>query len=79
MVGWYMSAYEQKRLTLGSHFQTHRGSIAERSVEGPVAGVTRMTIHTRLLSVAAAQRPSCRTEAVSVGCRSGENGGEEKV
>ena len=79
MVGRYMSAYEKKGLTQGSCFQTHRGSIAGRSMEGPVADVTGMKNHTRLLSVAAVQCLSCKIGAVSVGCRSGENGEEEKV
>lgn len=41
--------------------------------------VTGMRSHTRLLSVAAVQCLSRKIGAVSVGCRSGENGGEEKV
>jgi hypothetical protein len=79
MVGRYMSAYEKKSLTQGPHFQTHRGSTAERSAEGPVVDVTGMKNRTRLLSVAAVQCLSCKIGTVSVGCRSGENGGEEKV
>ena len=57
----------------------HRESIAERSVEGPVVDVRGMKNHTRLLSVAVVQCLSRKIRVVSVGCRSGENGEEEKV
>ena len=79
MAGRYVSAYEKKGLTQGSCFQTHRGSTAERSAEGPAVDVTGMKNHTRLLSVAAVQCLSRKIGVVSVGCRSEENGEEEKV
>ena len=73
-----MSAYEKEDLTQGPCFQTHRGSTAERSVEGPAVDATGMKNHTRLLSVAVVQCLSRNGTVVSVGCRLGENG-EEKV
>lgn len=74
-----MSADEKERLTQGSRSQTHRESITERSAGGPVAGVTRTRSRTRLLSAAVVQSLGRKIRVVSVGCRSVENGGVEKV
>lgn len=74
-----MPACEKEGRTQGSRSQTHRESITERLVEEPAVIATGMKSHTRQLSAAAGRCLRRRGRLVSAGCRSVENGEEEKV